>query len=174
MGHPRRTLLALMACVAGLVGCDGATKLAAESALRRHGPVDLVPGLVDLAYTENRDVAFNALSHLSLRPSSLLLVTFSLAVTVAIVGLWVRRRHARWPEHLGFALVIAGALGNAIDRAVRGHVVDFVHVRFWPVFNVADVLVVLGVLVLLVARRSSFGRGRELREGPDRGVPPGA
>jgi signal peptidase II len=146
----------LLGCVAGLVGCDHATKLAAESTLRSHGPVDIVPGVVDLAYTENRDVAFDALSRLSLHPSSVLLVGLALAMTAAVVGLWVSRRRARWPEHAGFAMVVAGALGNAIDRATRGHVIDFVHVRFWPVFNVADVLVVLGVAVLVLARSSEL------------------
>ena len=152
MRSSRRCALALLACVAGLVGCDHATKLAAESALRGRGAVALVPGVVDLSYTENRDVAFDALARLSLHPSSLLLVAFALTVTAAVVGLWVRRRHAGWPEHAGFAMVVAGALGNAIDRAVRGHVVDFVHVRFWPVFNVADVFVVAGIVLLVVAR----------------------
>jgi signal peptidase II len=154
MSTPRHGVLALFACVAGLVGCDHATKLAAESTLRGRGAVEVVPGVLDLSYAENRDVAFNGLSRLSLHPPSLLLVAFSLAVTAVVVGLWVRRRHGAWPQHAGFAMVVAGALGNAIDRAVRGHVVDFVHLRFWPVFNVADVLVVAGVALLVIGHRA--------------------
>jgi signal peptidase II len=50
---------------------------------------------------------------------------------------------------------VAGAIGNVLDRAARGHVIDFIHVRFWPVFNVADVLVVVGVGVLLLAAARS-------------------
>jgi signal peptidase II len=64
----------------------------------------------------------------------------------------VRRRRAAWPVHAGFACIVAGALGNALDRAARGHVVDFIHVRFWPVFNVADILVVAGLAILILWR----------------------
>ena len=53
------------------------------------------------------------------------------------------------PQHVGFAFVLAGALGNVVDRAVRGYVVDFIHVRHWPVFNVADSAITLGVVMLL-------------------------
>jgi signal peptidase II len=72
-------------------------------------------------------------------------------MTAAVIGAWVRRRRAGWREHVGFICVVAGAIGNVLDRAARGHVIDFIHVRFWPVFNVADVLVVLGVGLLLWA-----------------------
>jgi signal peptidase II len=61
-------------------------------------------------------------------------------------------RRATPVQHAGFALVVGGALGNALDRLARGAVVDFVHVRFWPVFNVADVLVALGIGLLALAR----------------------
>jgi signal peptidase II len=140
-----------VACVATLVGCDHATKIAAETALRDRPPLQLVHGVVDLSYTENRDVAFDALARLSLHPASWLLVAFAIAATATVVGFWVRRRRASWPEHVGFACVVAGAIGNLLDRAARGHVIDFIHVRFWPVFNVADVLVVVGVGVLVWA-----------------------
>ena len=145
----------LVACVASLVGCDHATKIAAESGLRDRPPLQLVRGMVDLSYTENRDVAFDAMARLSLHPASWVLVAFAIATTAAVVGFWVRRRRAAWPEHAGFACVVAGAIGNIVDRAARGHVIDFIHVRFWPVFNVADVLVVVGVGVLLLAASRS-------------------
>jgi signal peptidase II len=141
----------LVACVASLVGCDHATKVAAETALRDRPPLQLVQGVVDLSYAENRDVAFDTMSRLSLHPASWMLVAFALATTAAVVGFWVRRRRAAWPEHAGFACVVGGAVGNIVDRAARGHVIDFIHVRFWPVFNVADVLVVVGVGLLVWA-----------------------
>ena len=151
MKTSRLCAAALLACVATLVGCDHATKLAAESVLRDHPSVTVVPGVVDLAYTENRDVAFDAFARLSLHPASWLIVAVGLTALVLITGTWMRRRRAAWPEHAGFACVVAGAAGNVIDRAARGHVVDFIHVRFWPVFNVADILVVIGAALLLWA-----------------------
>jgi signal peptidase II len=59
---------------------------------------------------------------------------------------------------MGFAMVVAGALGNMVDRGLHGHVVDFIHITRWPIFNVADVAVVAGVLLLaLGARRPERG-----------------
>ena len=155
MKPSRLCFAGLVACVAALVGCDHATKLAAETSLRDHPPLQLVRGVVDLSYTENRGIAFDGFTRLSLHPSSWLLVAFGLAMTAAVIGVWVRRRRASWPEHVGFTCVVAGAIGNVLDRAARGHVIDFIHVRFWPVFNVADVLVVVGVGVLLLAASRS-------------------
>jgi signal peptidase II len=145
--------LGLVACLAGLVGCDHATKLAAESALRDRPAVALVPGLVDLRYAENRGVAFSALERLSIQPPAWLLVLVALAALGAIVAWWLRRPPTTAAARAGMVLVLAGALGNAIDRMLHGHVVDFISVRFWPVFNVADVLVVAGLALLLLGRR---------------------
>jgi signal peptidase II len=144
--------LGLLACIACLVGCDHATKLAAEVALRNRASLPIVPGAVDLTYAENRDVAFDAFSRLSLHPPAWALSASAVAMTLLVLVAWARRRRAAWPEHAGFALLCAGAIGNLVDRLSRGYVVDFVHVRFWPVFNVADALVVVGIAVLLFVR----------------------
>jgi signal peptidase II len=65
--------------------------------------------------------------------------------------LWImRRRVSSLTERLGLAMALSGALGNLIDRLVRGYVVDFVKVPHWPVFNVADIAIVLGFALLIV------------------------
>jgi signal peptidase II len=89
-----------------------------------------------------------------------LLVAISLVVLVVVLSAWWKRRSdpAR-ALHVGFALVVAGAAGNVIDRVMRGYVIDFIHVRLWPVFNVADVLIVAGAILLaLVAQSRSQSR----------------
>lgn len=58
-------------------------------------------------------------------------------------------------EHVGYGFFLAGALGNVVDRAVRDYVVDFIHVAHWPVFNVADVLVGIGIGLWALARLRS-------------------
>jgi signal peptidase II len=170
MGKVRpRTLcsLGLIGCVVALVGCDHATKLAAEATLRDRGPLQVVPGVVDLTYTENHGVAFSALERLAIHPAAWLLVVLALATTAVVVTAWIRLgRRGSAVQHAGFALVVGGALGNALDRLARGAVVDFVHVRFWPVFNVADVLVAVGIGLLAVARWKS-------QRPPASGVPGG-
>ncbi|MBB1038691.1 signal peptidase II, partial [Dietzia natronolimnaea] len=70
---------------------------------------------------------------------------------------WFSRRvHSRWWAW-GLGLILGGAAGNLVDRylrspgVLRGHVVDFVSVGWWPVFNVADSSLVVGVIVVAVA-----------------------
>ena len=80
-----------------------------------------------------------------------------LVALVVVVVLW--RMRSRFPSTVGtlaLGLVLGGAFGNLIDRALRtprwgrGAVVDFIDFRFWPVFNVADMAIVIGVLLLSV------------------------
>jgi signal peptidase II len=62
---------------------------------------------------------------------------------------WQSRRTSGGSARLGFTLALAGALGNVLDRLARGYVIDFIHLTHWPVFNVADVLVVVGIVVMV-------------------------
>ncbi len=78
-----------------------------------------------------------------------------MAVMAVVVLLWRRRRSASRYEHLAYAFMLAGGLGNFIDRLLHGFVIDFIHIRGWPVFNVADILLVVGVFLLLLASRAS-------------------
>lgn len=88
------------------------------------------------------------------RPHVLLALAALGALFVAVLW-WRRRKEATTMEHAAWSLTMAGAFGNMADRIVRGYVVDFIHLRHWPVFNVADALVVCGVLLLLLARRKA-------------------
>jgi signal peptidase II len=125
----------------------------AEAALRHAAPLVIVPGVVDLQYEENRDVAFDMFSRLSLHPPVWVLGVVAVLTTLIVFITWLRRQNATWVEQTGFALICGGAIGNAMDRLLRGHVVDFIHVRFWPVFNLADALVVVGVGLLMLGTR---------------------
>ena len=64
----------------------------------------------------------------------------------------VQRERISWPEIVGLALVIAGGVGNALDRFLLNHVVDFIDLSFmdFPVFNVADIGVTCGIAIFLV------------------------
>jgi signal peptidase II len=74
--------------------------------------------------------------------------------TAAVSGLLVLELAAPSGETLaraGVALALGGATGNLVDRLVRGHVVDFIEIGFWPTFNVADAGIVAGVGLILMA-----------------------
>ncbi|APR86210.1 Lipoprotein signal peptidase [Minicystis rosea] len=133
-----------------MVGCDHATKAVAQTALERRGAVSIVPGLLDLRYAENRDTAFSLTRILHFEGKGAMLVALSLLGLVAVGIMWWRRRHASLLEQSAYALILAGALGNAIDRSLRGYVIDFIALHRWPIFNIADVAIVAGGLLLAI------------------------
>lgn len=141
-----------------LVGCDHASKGMAKAELETGGARELIRGVVSLRYVENTDIAFNLLSWVpdTIRQPALL-VAGALAV-VALCVLLVRAKDALNLPLLALLLVTAGAVGNYLDRVFRGYVVDFVHLKHWPVFNVADVYITIGYMFLawafFVKRRS--------------------
>src|SRR5204862_6408823 len=113
-----------------------ATKLAASAVLRDR-TLDVVPGVLDLQYTENHDIAFSLMRSFAIpgRPRVLLAFAALGAVFVAVLW-WRRRKEATSMAHVGWSLTMAGAFGNMADRVVHGYVVDFIHLSHWPVFNV--------------------------------------
>ncbi len=144
-----RLRLALVLLTLSLFGCDHATKAAAQASLAPGRSINVIEGILELRFAANDDTAFSLLHHLGLaRTPSLLLGAASLAL-LAVAATWVAsRKRASRVQHVGFALVVAGALGNVVDRAMRGYVVDFIHLTRWPIFNVADIAVVVGVALL--------------------------
>lgn len=135
----------------GLVGCDHATKHAARTLLPRPGAVEIVPGIFDLRYAENRDTAFSLTRALDFHDKASALVAIALLGVVAIAWMWWRRRTGPALEQAGYAMVVGGAVGNVLDRAFLGYVVDFMHLHHWPIFNVADVAIVLGAGMIVVS-----------------------
>lgn len=133
-----------------LVGCDHVTKYAAKSALEGEEAQPLIRNVLALRYAENRDIAFNLLSWVPAETlSPVLFVTGTLISLLLAAALFSPPSGSRW-RTLALAALLSGAIGNTLDRALRGYVIDFVHVRYWPVFNIADVYLTLGMFVLLL------------------------
>lgn len=133
----------LLLTAAGVVLVDQVTKTWALNSLGT--PRTLIEGVLYFRLTYNSGGAFGLLQGY---PEVFLFAT--LAATVAIL-FWVRGLEQRsWAWPLG--LVLGGGFGNVADRVFRdtgGRVVDFIELRMWPVFNVADMCIVAGVAVVL-------------------------
>ena len=129
--------------------CDRLTKLWVVLTFVLHESIPLVPGVFHFTYVTNTGAAFSLFSG-----GSSWLRWFSLAVSLALVavGLGWFGKLTRW-EEAGWGLILAGALGNGVDRFLTGEVVDFLDFRLirFPVFNVADVSINLGVACLVFA-----------------------
>ena len=138
---------ALTAAVVVVV--DQASKQLVEARIERGGTVDVFPGL-ELINSRNTGVAFGALEGAGLLVA--VLIGLSLAL---LIGYFVVHRDMPW-LWLPVGLLLGGALGNLIDRAREGAVIDFIDPVAWPAFNVADACIVVGVFTLLwVVERQS-------------------
>lgn len=150
---PRRitNLLLLGSLLLGLVGCDHATKRLAQDHLRDAPPRVVVPDRLELRYVENRGTAFSLERHVSPALTRWgLPVARSLALLALLAFWWSRRRETSPFEDAALAVVLAGAAGNTVEYLAAGRVIDFLHVRGWPVFNLADVYLSVGVALLLL------------------------
>ncbi len=128
------------------VAVDQASKTWALGRLDGREPLHVV-GSLQLALSFNSGVAFSLG-----QGSGLAIVPIALAVVVVVV--LVARSLSGRLAGLSVGLVVGGALGNLVDRLVRGHggaVVDFIDLQWWPVFNVADACIVVGGILLAIA-----------------------
>jgi len=151
----------LFSLVVGVFGCDHATKMAAKAGLEGQGAVNVM----ELRYTENHDVAFSLFERLNLPHSPALLAGIAV-IAILVAGAMLFRSGITKGSRIaqvGLAIALAGGLGNVVDRIFRGAVVDFIHVKGWPIFNVADIAVVVGMLLI------GFARGAERFTGAGKG-----
>ena len=109
-------------------------------------PIEIT-AFMDLAMAWNRGVSYGLLA----TNTQVLLIILSLAISV-FIWLWLAKA-THVLAALAFGLVLGGAIGNALDRAVHGAVADFVHLHWgtwsWYVFNLADIAIVAGVALLI-------------------------
>jgi signal peptidase II len=144
-GRRLRTLLAvaLLIYVSDLV-----TKVVAVHFIDPTAPISLIGDTVTLTLVRNPGAAFSMATGMTW-----LLTLVAIGVVIGVIKIGRTLRSKWWA--LGLGLVLGGALGNLTDRLFRspgplqGHVVDFVSVGWWPVFNVADSAIVCGAILLV-------------------------
>jgi signal peptidase II len=149
----RRKMALYLALVIGWVVLDQVTKIIVQRTLRLYDPVPVIGDFFRLTYIYNRGAAFG------LHLGDWSRVAFSILPVAAAALLYVMYRSTPWTDKMrliAIPLVTGGAIGNLIDRirSSRG-VIDFFDFGFgtmrWPVFNVADIGVTVGALMLAVS-----------------------
>ena len=164
---------------------DQVTKVMAHAWLRDASPVPVVPGFFNLSYSRNPGGLFGYFGDLPDPWRSVLLTVLPVIAIVLIGAFLVRSDGAHRLTRLGLGAILGGALGNLVDRVVRGEVVDFLDVyastpslanwlvrtfgtAHWPTFNIADSCIVVGAGLLIL---ETFRPQPRMAEAPSRAAP---
>jgi signal peptidase II len=125
---------------------DQVTKVLMVRQLALGASVPFLGPVASLTLTHNRGSAMGLLPG-----GGQFLAVVAALVIIAIAVLGPRYARANRLAWWGLCLLLGGALGNLLDRARLGYVVDFINFHFWPVFNVADIAVVCGAILMVIA-----------------------
>ncbi|PWM36930.1 MAG: signal peptidase II [Clostridiales bacterium] len=140
------------------VMADQLTKLWVSGSLMGEGVVRVIPGIINFRYVENTGMAFSMMSDMTL------VLTVASGVLTVVMGvlLWKLKSRGRF-LCISLSLIMAGAIGNLIDRIFAGFVVDFIEFAFvnFAVFNVADICVCVGTAMLVIYILFSADRKKE-------------
>lgn len=144
-GESRRKYVVFFSTVAAVCAIDQLIKAFVVAYQSPGDSFRIFPG-VRVTHVRNTGAAFGLFAG-----SGQVVFWVALGV-VALALLWFFRSHGTGGSwyYLGIGLIVGGAVGNLLDRVFRGTVVDYVDLGWWPVFNLADVAIVSGVLSLLL------------------------
>ena len=114
----------------------------------------VIPGFLSLTYTENTGMAFG------LNQNNVILV---ILINIVILGIIIKFLKENIDKidmvvFISLILILTGGFGNLIDRIFRGHVIDFIDVNLFdfPVFNIADIYIIVGAIILVIAIVKQF------------------
>jgi len=149
----RWTVLSVV--VATGIAVDQYTKYLAHTVLSHRGIVPIIEGFFDLRYSRNPGIFFGLGSQISDKVRLFLLIGGSLLAIGLIVELFRKTQETQRFLRGALMLLLSGACGNLIDRVLHGEVVDFLHLHWqevfhWATFNVADILIVIGLVLLFI------------------------
>lgn len=143
-------MIIILLSVVILTALDQYSKFIALTQLKPVGNIKVIDGWFEFTFVENRGAAFGILEG-----QRWFFVILTIAVTIGVI-MYLRKMKEKDCAHnilrFSLVLILAGAWGNAIDRILRGYVVDYFEFTFinYPVFNVADIYVVAGTILLAV------------------------
>lgn len=160
----RRITIAGYAAALTTAAVDQLSKRLALASLELHQPVDVIGDLLRFTFAWNRGAAF------SLPWGGPLFLTVITAAAVIVIGVVIWRCESRSKLFLcGLGLVMGGALGNLLDRFFYGKVADFIDVGIggsrWPTFNVADIAITVGGILLILLYKKETGTPEKEEKG---------
>ena len=124
----------ILVLIAVLTAVDQFLKMLVITNLKPIGTVEFIPGLLSFSYVENFGVAFGMMSGMAW-----IIIALTTLVLVGLLVYIFRYKYHTFLSYASCTLIVAGGIGNLIDRVAFGYVVDYIYVQFFPyVFNFAD------------------------------------
>ena len=137
------TNLSFIIIIAITLALDQLVKWWVRSEMMLGESIPILQNVFHLTYIENPGAAFGMF-----KDKTLFFVIFTLIIIGVMVYLYLHQANRKTLFSYSLALVIGGALGNLVDRMVKGTVTDMFDFRIWPVLNIADMAVVIGLIYL--------------------------
>ncbi len=135
---------------------DQSSKYLISSNMMLNQSIPLIQNVFHISYIHNYGAAFGILQN-----QRIFFVVLTLLIAAALLIYYYKFAEHNCLIKWGIALLLGGAMGNLLDRLLKGYVVDFFDFRIWPVFNVADIAVVVGAgLLFLALIRSDRSEGK--------------
>lgn len=135
-----------------VLGIDQATKLFIDRTMDLHSTVTVVENFLNITYVRNQGAAFSFLATSPYRLPFFILI--SVVAAIVILAVFYKLRDEQRLTTVSLSLIFAGAIGNLIDRVRLGEVIDFLdahwYAHHWPVFNIADSAICIGVALMAV------------------------
>ncbi len=111
--------------------------------------IPIIPNILSLTYAKNYGIAFSMLKEkrIIIIAISILLISFLIYV---LKKDYISKNKDTWLVNIAFGILFGGILGNLFDRIVRGFVIDYINVSFFSIFNLADIAITFGVVLLII------------------------
>ncbi len=111
--------------------------------------IPIIPNILSLTYAKNYGIAFSMLleKRIIIIVISILLISFLIYV---LKKDYILKNKDTWLVNIAFGILFGGIVGNLFDRIVRGFVIDYINVSFFSIFNLADIAITFGVVLLII------------------------
>ena len=129
--------------ISSVIFLDQATKFLARKFLQLNNPVPLIKNFFNLTLVHNRGAAFGMFQN------QLFMFVLISIFAIALIICCLRDKKNSLIFKVSLSLILGGAIGNLIDRARFGFVIDFLDLRVWPVFNLADSVITIAAILLI-------------------------
>lgn len=158
-----KSLMWAIMSILAVAGLDQMSKRFVVRYIEEGQLIPVVDGFFNLTLSYNRGAAFGFLAGIENDAIRMgVLWSATILAVIAVVYMFFREYSQDWIGQSALSLILGGALGNVVDRATMGEVVDFLDFYIgqyhWPAFNVADSAICVGVAILLVHRGTSCTR----------------